>query len=133
MSLFMSNSLQIIFEELSLIHVLVLIVILLGLTWISWFYGHSCMHLDGQLSPFCQPKHSNKSKLVSNTFNQSYSSESTISTYQLYAIPSMFIMIFVLSIPLNENDYVIDCHGKSWLYSSHELDAHFTIIAINKT
>jgi len=45
----------------------------------------------------------------------------------------MFIMIFVLSIPLNENDYVIDCHGKSWLYSSHELDAHFTIIAINKT
>ena len=42
-------------------------------------------------------------------------------------------MIFVLSIPLNENDYVIDCHGKNWLYSSHELDAHFTIIAINKT
>ena len=35
MSLFMSNSLQILFGELSLIHVLVLIVILLGLTWIS--------------------------------------------------------------------------------------------------
>ena len=31
----MSNSLQILFVELSLIHVLVLIVILLGLTWIS--------------------------------------------------------------------------------------------------
>ena len=38
-------------------------------------------------------------------------------------------MLFVLSIPLNENAYVIDCYGKSWLYSSHELDAHFTFIA----
>ena len=35
MSLFMSNSLQIIFVELSLIHVLVQIVILLDLAWIS--------------------------------------------------------------------------------------------------
>ena len=48
------------------------------------------------------------------------------------AIPSMFIMLFVLSIPLNENDDVIYCNGKSWLKSSHELDAHFTFIAFNK-
>ena len=44
----------------------------------------------------------------------------------------MFIMLFVLSIPLNENDYVIYCNGKSWLKNSHELDAHFTFIAFNK-
>ena len=31
------------------------------------------------------------------------------------SISSMFIMIFVLSIPLNENAYVVDCYGKSWL------------------
>ena len=39
----------------------------------------------------------------------------------------MFIMLFVLSIPLNENDYVIYCIEKSWLKSSRELDAHFTL------
>ena len=61
-----------------------------------------------------------------------FSSESTISTYQLYAIPSMFIMLFVLSLLLNENDYVIYCIGKSWLKSSRELDAHLTFIAFNK-
>ena len=38
----------------------------------------------------------------------------------------------VLFIPLNENAYVVDCHGKSWLKSSHELDAHFTFIALNE-
>ena len=47
--------------------------------------------------PFASPKNSNKQKLVSNIFNQSYSSESNISTYWLYAIPSMFNMLFVLS------------------------------------
>ena len=41
-------------------------------------------------------------------------------------------MLFVLSIPLNKNDYVIYCNGKSWLKSSRELDAHFTFIAFNK-
>ena len=44
----------------------------------------------------------------------------------------MFIMLFVLSIPLNENDDVIYCNGKSWLKSSRELDAHFIFIAFNK-
>ena len=44
----------------------------------------------------------------------------------------MFIMLFVLSIPLNENDDVIYCNGKTWLKSSRELDAHFTFIAFNK-
>ena len=44
----------------------------------------------------------------------------------------MFIMLFVLSIPLNENDYVIYCIGKSWLKSCRELDAHFIFIAFNK-
>ena len=44
----------------------------------------------------------------------------------------MFIMLFVLSMPLNENDDVIYCNGKSWLKSSHELDAHFTFIALKK-
>ena len=38
----------------------------------------------------------------------------------------------VLSILLNWNAYVIDCYGKIWLKSSHELDAHFTFIALNK-
>ena len=41
-------------------------------------------------------------------------------------------MIFVLSTPLNKNVYVIDCDGKSWLYSSHELDAQFAFIALIK-
>ena len=41
-------------------------------------------------------------------------------------------MLFVLSIPLNENVYVIDCYGKSWSKSSHKLDAHFTFVALNK-
>ena len=127
--LLMNINLQVFYQELSFIHVLMLNVTLLCLTWIGQFYEHSCMHLDGQLSPSCQPKNSNKQKLVSNTFNQNYSSESTISTYWLYAIPSMFIMIFVLSIPLNENAYVVDCYGKSWLYSYHELDAQFIFIA----
>ena len=44
----------------------------------------------------------------------------------------MFIMLFVLSIPLNENDGVIYCNGKSCLNSSHELVAHFTFIALKK-
>ena len=44
----------------------------------------------------------------------------------------MFIMLFVLSMSLNENDDVIYCNGKSWLKSSRELDAHFTFIAFNK-
>ena len=39
----------------------------------------------------------------------------------------------VLSTLLNENVYVINCYGKSWLYSSHKLDAHFTFIALNKS
>ena len=38
----------------------------------------------------------------------------------------------VLSTLPNENIYVISCNGKSWLYSSHKLDAHFTFIALNK-
>ena len=37
----------------------------------------------------------------------------------------------VLSIPLNENVYAINFYGKSWLYSSHKLDAHFTFTALN--
>ena len=41
-------------------------------------------------------------------------------------------MLFVLSIPLNENDDVICCNGKNWLKRSRELDAHFTFIAFNK-
>ena len=45
---------------------------------------------------------------------------------------SMFIMLFVLSTPLNENDDVIYGNGKSWLKSSHELDAHFTFYCIQK-
>ena len=44
----------------------------------------------------------------------------------------MFIMLFLLSIPINENDYVICYNGKSWLKSSREIDAHFTFIAFNK-
>ena len=44
----------------------------------------------------------------------------------------MFIMLFVLSIPLNENDDVIYSNGKSWLKSSHELDARLNFIALNK-
>ena len=44
----------------------------------------------------------------------------------------MFIMLFVLSMPLNENDDVNYCNGKSWLKSSRELDAHLTFIAFNK-
>ena len=42
---------------------------------------------------------------------------------------SYYIVLFKL---LNEFFYVINCYGKSWLYSSHELDAHFTFIALNK-
>ena len=41
-------------------------------------------------------------------------------------------MLFVLSIPLNKNDYVICCNGKIGLKSSRELDAHFTFIVFNK-
>ena len=40
-------------------------------------------------------------------------------------IPSMFSMLFVLSMFSNEINYVIYYDGKSWLNSSHELDAHF--------
>ena len=56
MSLLMSKAVQVLCQELSLMHVWMLNVILLFLTWISQFYGHSCMLLDGQLSPSCQPK-----------------------------------------------------------------------------
>ena len=38
----------------------------------------------------------------------------------------------VLSTFLDSNAYVIDCHGKSWLKSSHELDTHFSFIALNE-
>ena len=38
----------------------------------------------------------------------------------------------LLSTLLNENVYVINCFGKSWLYSSHKLDAHFIFIELNK-
>ena len=38
----------------------------------------------------------------------------------------------VLSTFLNLNAYVIDCYEKSWLKSTHELDAHPTFIALNK-
>ena len=38
----------------------------------------------------------------------------------------------VLSTFLNLNAYVIDCHGKKLVKSSHELDAQFTFIAFNK-
>ena len=44
----------------------------------------------------------------------------------------MFIMLFLLSMSLNENYDVIYCNVKSWLKSSHELDAHFPFIALNK-
>ena len=36
-------------------------------------------------------------------------------------------MLFVLSMFLNEFAYVIYFDGKSWLYSSHELDAQNVI------
>ena len=44
----------------------------------------------------------------------------------------MFIILFVLSKPLNENDDVICSNGKSWLKSSRELDTQFNFIAFNK-
>ena len=54
-------------------------------------------------------------------------------------LPISFVLLkvclpcyIVLSTLLNENVYVINCNGKSWLYSSHKLDAHFTFIALNK-
>ena len=52
-NILMSNTLQVLCQELSLIHVWMLNVILLCLSWIIFFYGHSCMLLDGQLSPSC--------------------------------------------------------------------------------
>ena len=82
--------------------------------------------------PFASPKNSNKQKLVSNTFNQSYSSESTISTYWLYAIPSMFNMLFVLSYLWMKMFMLLIAMEKNWLYSSHELDAQCSFICIIK-
>ena len=41
-------------------------------------------------------------------------------------------MVFVLSMFPNEIAHVIYYNGKSWLNSSHELDAHFTFIALNE-
>ena len=55
-------------------------------------------------------------------------------------LPNSFVLFqvclscyIVLSTLLNENVYVINCYGKSWSYSSHKLDTHFTLIALNKS
>ena len=93
--LLMSINLQVFYQELFLIHVLMLNATLLCLTWIDQFYGHLCMHLDGQLSPSCQPKNKNPTsqKLVFPTpSNQVIPVSPPYLPISFYSIPSMFFM-----------------------------------------
>ena len=107
--LLMSINLQVFYQELSFIHVLMLNVTLFCLTWIDQFYGHLCMHLDGQLSPSCQPK---KFPTPSTKIFPVSPPYLPISFMLFQVCLSCYI---VLSTFLNLNAYVIDCHGKNWL------------------